>query len=239
MASASRTPVAVTGIGVLTSLGIGKADNWSRLTAGQSGIRAIRRFPTDGLKTTIAGTVDFIPVEPFCSTELGERMADIVAEEAIAESGIGSKGNFPGPLFLAVAPVEDRMAASRNDCRGVGRQRCGDLRGSPARGGRRPLSRHSPALRVALGRRSSGRALRHQGLADLAVDGLRVRRKRHSTGRRGDPPRRNRRRPLRRDRRLGQSRGADPVLAAVGAVDRRTIRRSAPPSRSRKTATAS
>ena len=33
-------------------------------------------------------------------------MADIVAEEAIAESGIGSKGDFPGPLFLAVAPVE-------------------------------------------------------------------------------------------------------------------------------------
>src|ERR1700754_779821 len=106
MTSASRAPVAVTGIGVLTSLGIGKADNWSRLTGGQSGSRTIRRFPTDGLKTTIAGTVDLIAVAPFCSTELGERMADIVAEEAIAESGIGSKGDFPGPLFLAVAPVE-------------------------------------------------------------------------------------------------------------------------------------
>jgi 3-oxoacyl-[acyl-carrier-protein] synthase II len=106
MASASRAPIAVTGIGVITSLGIGKADNWSKLTAGQSGIHKIRRFPTDGLKTTIAGTVDFFTVDPFCSTELGERMADVVAEEAIAESGIGSKGDFPGPLFLAVAPVE-------------------------------------------------------------------------------------------------------------------------------------
>ena len=27
-------------------------------------------------------------------------------EEAVAESGIGRKGSFPGPLFLAVAPVE-------------------------------------------------------------------------------------------------------------------------------------
>jgi 3-oxoacyl-[acyl-carrier-protein] synthase II len=106
MAFASRTPVAVTGLGVLTSLGAGKADNWRRLTAGHSGIHTIRRFPTDGLKTTIAGTVDFIAVEPFCSIELGERMADMVCEEAIAESGIGSKGDFPGPLFLAVAPVE-------------------------------------------------------------------------------------------------------------------------------------
>jgi 3-oxoacyl-[acyl-carrier-protein] synthase II len=93
-------------MGVITSLGAGKTDNWNKLTAGESGIRAIRRFPTDGLKTTIAGTVDFIPVEPFCGTELGERMANLVAEEAIAEAAIGSKGNFPGPLFLAVAPVE-------------------------------------------------------------------------------------------------------------------------------------
>jgi 3-oxoacyl-[acyl-carrier-protein] synthase II len=98
--------VAVTGIGVVTSLGIGVADNWQRLTAGQSGIRRISRFPTDALRTTIAGTVDFVPVEPFCSTTLAERLADMVAEEAIAQASIGAKGDFPGPLFLAVAPVE-------------------------------------------------------------------------------------------------------------------------------------
>ncbi len=99
-------PVAVTGIGVVTSLGIGIADNWRKLTAGQSGIRRIRRFPTDALRTTIAGTVDFVPVEPFCSTTLAERLADLVAEEAITQASIGAKGDFPGPLFLAVAPVE-------------------------------------------------------------------------------------------------------------------------------------
>jgi 3-oxoacyl-[acyl-carrier-protein] synthase II len=101
-----RPIVVVTGMGVITSLGAGKADNWTKLTAGESGIHRITRFPNDGLKTTIAGTVDFVPVEPFCSTELGERMAMMVAEEAIDESGIGHKGDFPGPLFLAVAPVE-------------------------------------------------------------------------------------------------------------------------------------
>ena len=102
----SSQPVAVTGRGVLTSLGAGKAENWARLIAGDSGIHRIGRFPVEGLKTTIAGTVDFVPVEPFCSIDLGERMANIVAEEAIAEAGIGTKGDFPGPLFLAVAPVE-------------------------------------------------------------------------------------------------------------------------------------
>jgi 3-oxoacyl-[acyl-carrier-protein] synthase II len=101
-----RPIVVVTGMGVLTSLGAGKTDNWKKLTAGESGIRTITRFPTDGLRTTLAGTVDFVPVEPFSSTALAERLADIATEEAIAQAGIGSKGDFPGPLFLAVAPVE-------------------------------------------------------------------------------------------------------------------------------------
>ena len=101
-----RPIVVVTGMGVVTSLGAGKTDNWKKLTAGESGIRTITRFPTDGLKTTMAGTVDFIPVEPFSSTDLGERLGELGAEEAIAQASIGTKGDFPGPLFLAVAPVE-------------------------------------------------------------------------------------------------------------------------------------
>src|SRR5437762_1997527 len=101
-----RPIVVVTGMGVVTSLGAGQADNWAKLTAGESGIRTITRFPIEGLKTTMAGTVDFVPVEPFSSTDLSERLADIATEEAIAQSAIGSKGDFPGPLFLAVAPIE-------------------------------------------------------------------------------------------------------------------------------------
>src|SRR2546430_7845808 len=101
-----RPIVVVTGMGVVTSLGSGKTDNWAKLTAGESGIRTITRFPIEGLKTTMAGTVDFVPVEPFSSTDLSERLADIATEEAIAQSAIGSKGDFPGPLFLAVAPIE-------------------------------------------------------------------------------------------------------------------------------------
>ena len=100
-----RPTVVVTGRGVITSLGAGKTDNWAKLTAGESGIRAITRFPTDGLRTRIAGTVDFLP--PQSSTAaLTERFAEIAAEEAIAEAGIGTTGDFPGPLFIAVPPIE-------------------------------------------------------------------------------------------------------------------------------------
>ena len=101
-----RPVVVVTGMGVVTSLGSGKTDNWAKLTAGESGIRTLTRFPIDGLKTTMAGTIDFIPVEPFTSVGLSERLAHLAIEEAIAQAGIGSKGDFPGPLFLAVPPVE-------------------------------------------------------------------------------------------------------------------------------------
>jgi 3-oxoacyl-[acyl-carrier-protein] synthase II len=102
---AGRPIVAVTGLGVVTSLGAGKADNWARLTAGESGIRAITRFATDGLRTRIAGTVDFLGPQP-SAAKLSERFAELAAEEAIGQSGIGGKGNFPGPLFLAVPPIE-------------------------------------------------------------------------------------------------------------------------------------
>jgi 3-oxoacyl-[acyl-carrier-protein] synthase II len=101
-----RPLVAVTGMGVVTSLGRGKTDNWAALSAGRSGIHAITRFPTAGLRTTIAGTVDGLFEGHFTAPDLSERLATLAAEEAIAESGIGAKGSFPGPLFMAVPPVE-------------------------------------------------------------------------------------------------------------------------------------
>jgi 3-oxoacyl-[acyl-carrier-protein] synthase II len=101
-----RPIVVVTGMGVVTSLGAGKEDNWAKLTAGESGIRTISRFSTEGLKTSIAGTVDFLKVEPFSSPDLSQKLAETAAEEAVAQAAIGAKGDFPGPLFLAVAPVE-------------------------------------------------------------------------------------------------------------------------------------
>jgi 3-oxoacyl-[acyl-carrier-protein] synthase II len=104
--SKAAMPVAITGRGIVTSLGIGKADNWRKLSSGQSGIRRIKRFAIDALRTTIAGTIDFVEVEPFWPATLGKRLAEIASEEAIEEAAIGRTGDFPGPLFLAIAPVE-------------------------------------------------------------------------------------------------------------------------------------
>lgn len=117
-----RPIVVVTGMGIVTSLGAGKTDNWARLTAGESGIKTVTRFPIDGLKTTMAGAIDFITVEPFTSTSLSERLAEIATDEALAQSGIGSKGDFPGPLFLAVAPVETEWPQRLELGRAIGKR---------------------------------------------------------------------------------------------------------------------
>lgn len=100
-----RPLVVVTGLGVVTSLGASKTDNWAKLTTGESGIKTITRFPTDGLKTRIAGTIDYLPPQA-CAAALTESFAELAAEEAIAQSELGKSGQFPGPLFLAVPPIE-------------------------------------------------------------------------------------------------------------------------------------
>jgi 3-oxoacyl-[acyl-carrier-protein] synthase II len=76
------------------------------LTSGVSGIHRITRFPIGAMRTTIAGTVDFIPVEEPSAPAYSQRFAELVVEEALGESGIGQPGDFPGPLFLALPPVE-------------------------------------------------------------------------------------------------------------------------------------
>ncbi|MDF1778299.1 MAG: beta-ketoacyl-ACP synthase [Rhizobiaceae bacterium] len=98
-----RPLIAVTGMGIVTSLGQGKEDNWRALTGGTSGIHAITRFPTDALATRISGTVDFMNA-PIISGELSFAFADAATREAMAQASID--GDFNGPLFVAAPPVE-------------------------------------------------------------------------------------------------------------------------------------
>ncbi|AFR26242.1 beta-ketoacyl-ACP synthase [Bartonella quintana] len=100
-----RPLVAITGAGVVTSLGQGKHENWQKLTNGVSGIHKITRFPVEGLKTQIAGTIDFLKESTLGASALSEKLADLAAEEALAQA-VFDKKNFNGPLFLAAPPVE-------------------------------------------------------------------------------------------------------------------------------------
>ncbi|MCD2176750.1 beta-ketoacyl-ACP synthase [Rhizobium sp. C1] len=104
-----RPIVAVTGMGVITSLGQGLEDNWAALTGGRSGIHDITRFPVNELSTRIAGTVDFIDLPVANAVERSYAMARETTVEALAQAGLS--GDFNGPLFLAAPPVEPEWSA--------------------------------------------------------------------------------------------------------------------------------
>jgi 3-oxoacyl-[acyl-carrier-protein] synthase II len=102
---ATRPVIAITGFGVVTSLGIGWQDNWDALTSGRSGIHAISRFPVDHLRTTIAGTIDFMQPPLASSAQRSHALAHAAATEAVSMAGL-SQNAIGGPLVLAAPPVE-------------------------------------------------------------------------------------------------------------------------------------
>ncbi len=198
----------------------GAADNWAALTSGTSGIHAITRFPTDGLSTRIAGTVDFIDIPV---PNAVERSYAFARETTDRGAGAGR------PLRRFQRAAVPRRAADRA---GMERpfRRLPTVRRRPIIRAM-PMSAFSPrcasvtdpafheAVAVRRDLRAACRPLRHARPAGDAVDGLRFGRHRHPARRRGDPPGPHRPGADGRDRRFGQRRSADPLLAAVGAFD--------------------
>ncbi|HEU4387401.1 MAG TPA: beta-ketoacyl-ACP synthase II [Blastocatellia bacterium] len=75
--------VAITGIGLITPVGLGRDDVWAGLEAGRSGVTPIREFDTSHLKTTIAGVCRcFEPASFFEEREMAR--LDRVSQLAIA-----------------------------------------------------------------------------------------------------------------------------------------------------------
>ena len=77
--------VAVTGVGLVSSLGIGTEANWEALLAGRSGIRTIASFDASGFASRIAGEVrDFNPLQFLSKKDV--RKMDVFIQYAIAAS---------------------------------------------------------------------------------------------------------------------------------------------------------
>ena len=77
--------VAVTGVGLVSSLGIGTESNWEALLAGRSGIRTITNFDASKFTSRIAGEVpDFDPLQFLSKKDV--RKMDVFIQYAIAAS---------------------------------------------------------------------------------------------------------------------------------------------------------
>ena len=86
--------VAVTGMGVVSSLGTGVEKFWSAIKAGQNGIRPIECFPLQDLYISIGGEVrDFDPKvhcksKPLLLADRYSQYAGAAASEAFGQSGL-------------------------------------------------------------------------------------------------------------------------------------------------------
>lgn len=95
MGATEQRRVVVTGLGLVTPLGIGLEKNWQALVAGQSGIRKIDRFPNiDAFASRIAGQVpdfraeDFIEPKEIKKMDLFIQYSVAAASMAMDDSGL-------------------------------------------------------------------------------------------------------------------------------------------------------
>src|SRR2546428_13682221 len=85
--------VVVTGLGMVTPLGVGVPANWEAVCAGRSGIGPITRFASEGFPCRIAGEVRSFRAEDFVDPRERDRMDLFIlyAIAAAAEAGRGAR----------------------------------------------------------------------------------------------------------------------------------------------------
>ncbi|MCB0880847.1 MAG: beta-ketoacyl-ACP synthase II [Thermoleophilia bacterium] len=89
--------VVVTGVGVVSPLGIGRGPSWEAATAGRSGAGPITRFDTDGYDATIACEVKGFAPGDFLEHRVARR-ADRVTQLAVAAAKLAAEdGGFSVP----------------------------------------------------------------------------------------------------------------------------------------------
>ncbi|PPC94926.1 MAG: beta-ketoacyl-[acyl-carrier-protein] synthase II [Methylotenera sp.] len=90
----SKRRVVVTGLGVVSPVGIGVKTAWDNLVAGKSGITQITKFDASAFSSTVAGEVKNFNPEDFITAKDARRMDTFIqyglaaAIEAVKDSGI-------------------------------------------------------------------------------------------------------------------------------------------------------
>ncbi len=90
----NKRRVVVTGLGVVSPVGIGVKTAWDNIVAGKSGITQITKFDASAFASTIAGEVKDFKVEEFLTAKDARRMDTFIQYglaagiEAVKDSGI-------------------------------------------------------------------------------------------------------------------------------------------------------
>jgi len=110
--------VAITGMGIVTSHGIGQAVNWKKTLAGESGIRPITLFDTAGYRTKRAGQLTDLPAAPWrrfrpSRMDRASTLLHHALTEALAEAGLTAADRLPAAPFVALGTTLGGMGAGQ------------------------------------------------------------------------------------------------------------------------------
>src|SRR5271165_4511421 len=100
--------VVITGIGIISPIGIGKTAFWTNLLAGKVGVQRISAFDPTGFASQIAGEVtsfkigDYVPKSYRKATKVMARdieLAVVAADDAFKDANLQSKAYTDTPDF--------------------------------------------------------------------------------------------------------------------------------------------
>ena len=86
--------VVITGIGIVSPLGLDRKTTWEKLLAGESGVDHIAAFDPNGYETTIAAEIKGFDAEAYLGRKEARRMdrfaqiASVAATEAVEQAGV-------------------------------------------------------------------------------------------------------------------------------------------------------
>jgi 3-oxoacyl-[acyl-carrier-protein] synthase II len=93
-----KTRIAITGVGLVTALGVTREESWQRMLAGTCGIRPTTLFDTDGYRSRISAEVDMTAVDEGSPPRerrrrsRSDRIGVRASAEALADSGLLDSG---------------------------------------------------------------------------------------------------------------------------------------------------
>ncbi|MDL1970109.1 MAG: beta-ketoacyl-ACP synthase II [Candidatus Desulfofervidaceae bacterium] len=103
--------VVVTGLGLVTPVGIGVEESWQAICAGKSGIAEVTRFDASAYASQIAGEVKGFKAEDFIAKKQIKRM-DLFIQYALAATRMA--------MEMAQLKVDERLAPKAGTIIGVG-----------------------------------------------------------------------------------------------------------------------
>src|SRR6266849_6779055 len=106
-----RLPIAVTGVGVVSSIGFGREQFWSALCAGRSGIAPIERFPVApggprlGAEVRGFAAREFIASAHLRRMDAVSRMLVAASRMALDDAGLTTKHPAPEQVGVVVGSL--------------------------------------------------------------------------------------------------------------------------------------